>query len=86
VTGVGAIFALLASAVIVLGGLIALARSVWNAAQDIRDNKTATQANTSALKELRAQIDGRLTAIETWIASHRHGALRAPLAGGLKSA
>jgi len=73
-TGAGAVLAILASAVIVLTGLAALTRQIWKVAQDIRDNRTATQANTGALKELRAQIDGRITAIESWIAGHQHGA------------
>jgi hypothetical protein len=58
------VFAILASAVIVLTGVVALTRAVWRVAQDLRDNKTATQANTRALGNLGPQMDGRLTSIE----------------------
>ena len=64
-TGTGAVLAILASAVIVLGGLTALTRSIWRAAQDLRDNKLATTRNTLALDNLATQMDGRLTAIES---------------------
>lgn len=59
------VFAILASAVIVLGGLAALTRAIWKAAQDLRDNKTATQANTAAVADLSAKMDGRITSLET---------------------
>lgn len=58
------VFTVLSSAVIVLGGLAALTRAIWRAAQDLRDNKQATTRNTEALDKLAAQMDGRLTAIE----------------------
>ena len=58
------VFTILSSAVIVLGGLTAVARGLWKAAQDLRDNKSATQANTVALANLGTQMDGRLTSIE----------------------
>lgn len=67
-----AVVAILASAVIVLGGLSALTRAIWKAAQDLRDNKLATQSNTTALGNLAAQMDGRLTAIESRL-SHLEG-------------
>ena len=63
-TAAESVFALFASVVLVVGGLATLARAIWSAAQDLRDNKTATVANTTALRELRARIDSRLTAIE----------------------
>lgn len=65
VTGTGAVLAILASAVIVLGGLTALTRAIFRAAVDLRDNKLATTRNTEALDKLAAQMDGRLTAIES---------------------
>lgn len=66
--GAGTVLAVLASAVIVLGGLAAVTRAIWRVAQDLRDNKQATQANTQALSNLAKQMDGRLTAIETRLA------------------
>lgn len=51
--------AILASAVIVLGGLAALVRSIWHIAQTMRDNTTATQDLTGKLKDLTTSIDGR---------------------------
>lgn len=56
----------LASAVIVLGGLAAVTRALWHVAQDLRDNQRATQANTTALGELRTVMDGRVAALERW--------------------
>lgn len=60
-----AVTAILASAVIVLGGLVALTRAIWHAATDLRDNKTATQANTRAVSELSTNLDGRIGRLET---------------------
>jgi hypothetical protein len=77
VSGAGSVLAVLASAVIVLSGMAALSRAVWVAAQDLRDNKHATAANTRALDNLAAQLDGRLTAIE-----RRLGRLESPGGGG----
>jgi hypothetical protein len=71
----GAVLAALASAVIVLGGLLAMARSVWKAAQDLRDNKQATDRNTRALDSLGTQMDSRLTAIETRLSALESRAL-----------
>lgn len=72
-TGAGAVFAILASAVIVLGGLVALVRAIWNIAQNLRDNTKATQALSGNLDKLTASIDGRfdalvarVTALEAW--------------------
>lgn len=69
---VGAIVAILASAVIVVGGLVALARAVWKAAQTIRDNIVATRALTTrfdkfdpATEARLAALEGRMTALET---------------------
>lgn len=58
------ILAMLASAVVVLGGLVALTRAIWNAAQDLRDNKAATVKNTEAIADLSLKMDGRITALE----------------------
>lgn len=63
-TGGGAVLAILASAVIVLTGLVAVTRAIWRIAQDLRDNKQATTRNTSALDNLATQMNGRLTSIE----------------------
>jgi len=58
-TGAGAVVAILASAVIVLGGLAALVRAIWGIAQTLRDNTKATESLTSNLESLTASIDGR---------------------------
>jgi len=68
----GAVLAILASAVIVLTGIIALTRAVWRVAQDLRDNKNATQANTKAVDNLAAQMDGRITLIEKRLSDLEH--------------
>lgn len=66
-----AVFAILASAVVVLGGLVALTRALWTAASDLRDfkrvtmeNKEAIDANTTAMTELNLKLDGRLDDLE----------------------
>jgi hypothetical protein len=59
------VFAIMASAVIILGGLVGLSRAIWKAAQDIRDNKFATVKNTAAIGELSLKMDGRITSLET---------------------
>jgi hypothetical protein len=58
------IVAVLASAIGVIGGLAALARAIWKAAQDIRDNRIATVRNTTAFIDLSQKMDGRITALE----------------------
>ncbi len=62
-TGAGAVTAILASAVIVLGGLVALVRSIWKIAQYLKDNTSATTELTANLKDLRTSIDGQLDAL-----------------------
>jgi len=62
---VGGIFAICASAVVVLGGLIAVCRALWKVANDIRDAKNATLANTEAIHELSTKMDGRITSLES---------------------
>jgi len=66
VNTVGAVVAILASAVIVLTGLVAVARGLWKVAIDIRDNKRATEENTTAITDLSTKMDGRITALEAW--------------------
>lgn len=58
------ILAMLASAVVVFGGLAALTRAIWHAAQDLRDNKQATIKNTEAIADLSTKMDGRITSLE----------------------
>jgi hypothetical protein len=65
ISAASVIFAIMASAVVVLSGLVALTRSIWRAAQDLRDNKTATQENTVAIGELNNKTDGRISSLET---------------------
>lgn len=62
-TAVGTVVAILASAVIVLGGLAALVRAAWKIAQTIRDNTRATRDMTGKLDHLSASIDGRFDAL-----------------------
>ena len=53
------IFAILASAVIVLGGLAALVRAIWKTATTLRDNTQATRELTEKLEEYTKATDGR---------------------------
>lgn len=66
-TGTGAVMAILASAVIVLTGLVALVRAIWKIAQNLRDNTTATNVLTHNLSKLTASIDGRFDALVTQV-------------------
>lgn len=63
---IASLFTVLASAFVVAAGLTALTRAIWKAAQDVRDNKQATQANTRALAELKTLMDGRIGELERW--------------------
>jgi putative Mn2+ efflux pump MntP len=63
-TNLSTVIAILAGAVIVLSGLAALTRAIWRSAQDLRDNKNATLANTTAIVELSTKMDGRITSLE----------------------
>jgi len=53
------VIAILASAVIVVGGLAALVRAIWKTANIVRDNTIATQRLTSQINDLTASVDGR---------------------------
>jgi hypothetical protein len=57
------IFAILASAVIVLGGLAALVRAIWKTATMLRDNTNATKALTDRLDGLAQSVDGRIDSL-----------------------
>jgi hypothetical protein len=58
-----AVFAILASAVIVLGGLVAVVRAIWRIAQTLRDNTIATQALTENFGRMTVSIDGRFDSL-----------------------
>ena len=63
-TGAAAtVFAILASAVIVLGGLAALVRAIWKTATTLRDNTQATRALTDRLEGLAQSVDGRIDSL-----------------------
>lgn len=68
-----AIFAILASAVVVLSGMLGLARAIWSTVQDLRDNKTATMANTRAVAELSQKMDDRISSLETRVSDLERG-------------
>jgi hypothetical protein len=57
---------ILASAVVVFGGLWRLTRAIWRLAQDMRDNKTATVHNTKALADFSITMDSRISNLESW--------------------
>jgi hypothetical protein len=79
VTTAGTVVAILASAVIVLGGLVALVRSIWGIAQNLRDNTQATKTLTGKLESLTVSIDGRFDALVERVA-RLEGRHRGPLA------
>jgi hypothetical protein len=59
----GTVIAILASAVIVLGGLTALVRAIWKTANILRDNTIATQRLTAQMNDLTTSVDGRFDAL-----------------------
>lgn len=71
-TQVATIFAILASAVIVLGGLAALVRAIWKTASILRDNTSATQGLTKRMDELSASVDGRFDKLVQRVDSISH--------------
>lgn len=64
----GTVVAVLASAVIVLGGLAALVRAIWKVAQTLRDNTQATRHLTGKLDDLTTSIDGRFDSLAERVA------------------
>jgi hypothetical protein len=63
------VFSILASAIIVLGGLVALVRAIWRIAQNLRDNTFATQQLTGNMQNLTISIDGRFDAVVARVAA-----------------
>lgn len=68
---VGTIVAILAGAVIVIGGIVALVRAIWKVAQTMRDNTVAVRVLTERLQEYTQaadsryeNLDGRVAALE----------------------
>lgn len=61
---VGTDVIILASAVIVLGGLSALVRAIVRFRDDVRDNTRATGQLTRRLDEFAPAVDGRLARVE----------------------
>lgn len=53
------VFAILASAVVVLGGIAALIRAIWKTAVTLRDNTTATRELSGRMDENTKTVDGR---------------------------
>ena len=66
-TKVETVLAILASAVIVLGGLAALARSIFKVASQIRDNTKATNRLTDEMSSMTQGFGSRITVIEARI-------------------
>lgn len=71
-SGAGAVLAILASAVIVLGGLAALVRAIWGLAQTIRDNSRATEDLGRKFDQFTPVVDARLAAIEDRVTALEH--------------
>jgi hypothetical protein len=59
----GAAVAILAGAIVILGGIAALVRSIWGVAQTLRDNTKATGDLSEKMEALTASIDGRFDAL-----------------------
>lgn len=63
-TELGTLLTVLASLAVVAGGLWRLISAIYRVAQDLRDNKNATIANTVAINQLRNDNGGRLINLE----------------------
>jgi outer membrane murein-binding lipoprotein Lpp len=63
VSSAATVFAILASAVIVAGGLAALVRALWRIVQNLRDNTAAIEQLTSQMGKLMG-LDARVAALE----------------------
>lgn len=70
--GAATIFAILASAVIVLGGLAALVRAIWKTATIMRDNTTATLQLTRRMDDLVTSVDGRFDTLLHRVDAQEH--------------
>lgn len=70
--GAGAVLAILASAVVVVGGLAALVRAIWGLAQTIRDNSKATQDLGLKFDQFTPVVDTRLGALEARVTALEH--------------
>ena len=66
-TKLGVDVTILASAVIVLGGLAALVRALVRLGLTLRDNITATKELGSAFRDFSPKVDGRLSRIEAML-------------------
>jgi len=76
----GTVIAVLASAVVVLGGIAALVRAIWRTATTLRENTLATRALTEKFEEYTKAVDGRLAQltdrlghVETELGIGHHG-------------
>jgi hypothetical protein len=58
-----AVLAILASSVIVLGGLVGVVRAIWRIAQTLRDNTSATKGLSDSFAKLSQSINGRFDAL-----------------------
>lgn len=68
----GAVLGILASAVIVLGGLGALVRAIWGLAQTIRDNSKATEDLGQKFDQFTPVVDARMSALEARVTLLEH--------------
>ncbi len=54
---VATVFAILAAAIVILGGLAALIRAIWHTANILRDNTLATQSLTRRIDDLLHRVE-----------------------------
>lgn len=66
------VFAILASAVVVLGGIAALTRAIWKTATTLRDNTVATRRLTERLEEYTKAADGRFDTLNERLTGVEH--------------
>jgi hypothetical protein len=67
-----ALFTILAAAVVVLGGIAALIKAIWNTATTLRDNTKATKELTLRMDENTHTVDGRFTDLASRLSAVEH--------------
>jgi hypothetical protein len=75
----GAVFTILASAVLVVGGIAALVKAIWKVASKLTDNTRATATLSASmadlggkLDEFKVTMDGRVGSLESRVAALEH--------------
>lgn len=64
------IVGVMASSVVIAGGLAKLAGSIMKLVFSLRDNQALTGANTRAIADIGQKMDARMIVMEDWMRNH----------------